>query len=117
MLIGATLAMIGLIVHNGSSSSLALVNNILAANGSALIAYLLKRTRAFGESSSTKALLNGALAGVVSESNIDIRFSGRKWLKQTNIILDIRIYFGYQRSLAGSLIALPFCLSVRNSAQ
>ena len=84
MLIGATLAMIGLIVHNGSSSSLALVNNILAANGSALIAYLLKRTRAFGESSSTKALLNGALAGVVSESNIDIRFSGRKWLKQTN---------------------------------
>ena len=87
MLIGATLAMIGLIVHNGSSSSLALVNNILAANGSALIAYLLKRTRAFGESSSTKALLNGALAGVVSESNIDIRFSGRKWLKQTNIYL------------------------------
>lgn len=60
------MALVGLIVKNGGmTNGIALTNNILAAQAGALTAYLLKRTGYCGDPSSTKALLNGAIAGVV----------------------------------------------------
>ena len=70
MLVGGTLAVVGMIAKNDGLNGRSLVNNILAAQGSALVAYLLKRTRICGDPSSTKALINGAIAGLVSKRNI-----------------------------------------------
>lgn len=64
MLIGYFLAVIGLLsVQNGRK---ALTNSLLASEGAALVSFGLKRTGYFGDRSSTKALINGSLAGLVS---------------------------------------------------
>jgi len=48
--------------------SLAFLNTMLSAQASAIIAFTLKRTKVCGDPSGTKALINGALAGVVGVS-------------------------------------------------
>jgi len=48
--------------------SLAFLNTMLSAQASAIIAFTLKRTKICGDPSGTKALINGALAGVVGVS-------------------------------------------------
>ena len=50
----------------GMYKSLAFLNTMLSAQASAIIAFTLKRTKVCGDPSGTKALINGALAGVVS---------------------------------------------------
>ena len=65
MLVGGTLAMLGLMLKN-SQTPQAFVNNILAAHASALVAYAFRRMKVPGNLSGTKAFLNGALAGLVS---------------------------------------------------
>lgn len=68
MLVGGFIAFVSLlnINTNNSLSIWALANNILAAQASAGIAFAVKRMGFFGTRSGTKALLNGALAGLVS---------------------------------------------------
>jgi len=48
--------------------SLAFINTMLSAQASAIVAFTLKRTKVCGDPSGTKALINGALAGVVGVS-------------------------------------------------
>lgn len=75
ILAGGSLALVGLIVKNGGmTNGIALTNNILAAQAGALTAYLLKRTGYCGDPSSTKALLNGAIAGVVGVACMPERY-------------------------------------------
>jgi len=52
----------------GAKSSISLINTLLSAQGSAIVAFTLKRTKICGDPSGTKALINGALAGVVGVS-------------------------------------------------
>jgi len=68
ILVGGTLAYIGLLGKNGYTNGVSLTNNLLASQASALITYILKRTGACGDKSGTKALINGALVGLVSVS-------------------------------------------------
>ena len=51
--------------NKNDTSDLALINNILSAQASALTAYASKATGYCGDKSATKALINGALAGLV----------------------------------------------------
>lgn len=73
MLTGYFLAMVGLVsktvLHNETTSTVnrrVLTNCMLACQGGALVAYLLKRSGHLGDPSPTKALINGSLAGLVS---------------------------------------------------
>ena len=72
MLVGGALAYVGLISFSSLASppngyKLAFVNNILASQAGALVAFLLKRVIGiFGTRSGVKALISGALAGLVS---------------------------------------------------
>ena len=72
MLVGGALAYVGLISFSSLASSsngykLAFVNNILASQAGAFVAFLLKRVIGiFGTRSGVKALISGALAGLVS---------------------------------------------------
>ena len=72
MLVGGALAYTGLISLSTLPSSsngckLAFVNNILASQAGALVAFMLKRVIGiFGTRSGAKALISGALAGLVS---------------------------------------------------
>lgn len=68
MLTGYFLAFIGMLSKSSitSNSSRVLTNNLLAAQGGAFISFGLKRTGLFGDRSSTKALINGSLAGLVA---------------------------------------------------
>lgn len=86
IVVGGILALVGLVAKNSSLTteypadhvdasrarksleSLALINNLLSAQASAIIAFTLKRTKLCGDPSGTKALINGALAGVVGVS-------------------------------------------------
>ena len=65
MLVGGALAYVGLISLSTHES--AFVNNILASQAGALVAFMLKRVIGiFGTRSGAKALISGALAGLVS---------------------------------------------------
>ena len=69
MLVGGALAYIGLINLSTlmKDPNNAFVNNILASQAGALVAFMLKRvTGIFGTRSGVKALISGALAGLVS---------------------------------------------------
>ena len=74
MLVGGALAYVGLISFNTLASTsngykLAFVNNILASQAGALVAFMLKRVIGiFGTRSGAKALISGALAGLVSHN-------------------------------------------------
>ena len=65
MLVGYFLAFVGLLSKQ-SMGSKGITNNILAAEGAAFVSFSLKRTGFFGDKSSTKALINGSIAGLVS---------------------------------------------------
>lgn len=67
IMVGGILAAVGMIAKaEGFTDSLSLINNLLAAQGGALVAYFLKITGHCGERSGTKGLINGALAGLVA---------------------------------------------------
>ena len=70
MLVGYFLAFIGLfsniLVSAGGQQDRKITNCLLASEGAALVSFALKRTGYFGDRSSTKALINGSLAGLVS---------------------------------------------------
>ena len=69
MLVGYFLTFIGLLdsVRRGNQWRLGGDTNcFLASEGAALVSFALKRTGWFGDRSSTKALINGSLAGLVS---------------------------------------------------
>ena len=55
--------------HIAMYKSLAFINTMLSAQASAIVAFTLKRTKVCGDPSGTKALINGALAGVVSAAS------------------------------------------------
>ena len=65
IVIGGVLAIVGLVAKN-TTTNLGLINNLLGAHGSALVAFSFKRIKYCGDTAGTKALINGALAGVVS---------------------------------------------------
>jgi len=67
IVVGGVLALIGLVAKN-SPTPVAWVNNLLAAQGAALVAFMFKRCKCCGDTSGTKSLINGALAGVVGVS-------------------------------------------------
>jgi len=67
IVLGGMLAIVGLIAKN-HTEQLGLINNLLGAYGSAVIAFLFKRIKNCGDTAGTKALINGALAGVVGVS-------------------------------------------------
>jgi len=91
IVVGGVLAMVGLTAKNMSvgastapaytglfseyvhkthttTQSVAFLNTMLSAHASAIIAFTLKRTKICGDPSGTKALINGALAGIVAVS-------------------------------------------------
>lgn len=51
-----------------SNPNVAFINNLLSAQASAIIAFLLKRSKVCGDPSGTKALINGAIAGLIGVS-------------------------------------------------
>lgn len=67
IVIGGVLAIVGLIAKN-NASNLGLINNLLAAYGSAVVSFVFKRIKNCGDTAGTKTLINGALAGVVGVS-------------------------------------------------
>lgn len=71
MLTGYFLAIVGMVSKSAAFNETGsvyriLTNNLLACQGGALISFMLKRTGYLGDPSSTKALINGSLAGLVS---------------------------------------------------
>jgi len=67
MLVGYFLAVIGLLAKQQTGKR-HLANSLLAAEGAALVSFALKRTGYFGDRSSTKALINGSISGLVAIS-------------------------------------------------
>lgn len=67
IVIGGILAIVGLIAKN-HTEQLGLINNLLGAYGSAIISFIFKRLKVCGDRAGTKALINGALAGVIGVS-------------------------------------------------
>jgi len=65
MLVGYFLAVIGLLSKQ-TRGKRNITNSLLAAEGAALISFALKRTGYFGDRSSTKALINGSISGLVA---------------------------------------------------
>ena len=65
MLVGYFLAFLGILYGQSGYFIRSETNGFLASGGAALVSFGLKRTGRFGDRSSTKALINGSLAGLV----------------------------------------------------
>ena len=65
MLVGYFLAFYGILENRTDYYPRRETNCFLASGGAALVSFGLKRTGRFGDRSSTKALINGSLAGLV----------------------------------------------------
>lgn len=65
MLAGYFMVVLGLLSSNTFKPK-SLTNSLLAAQGAAFVSFSLKRTGCLGDKSSTKALINGSIAGLVA---------------------------------------------------